>query len=148
MLSWNVLWSTALTETVAPVFLVYASAMPWSRSLAGPEPLASLMPNLTGPALALAAPLPEVDGASSPHALRRVGTPSSAAAPSDPRRMERRSTPRTELGTVFERCCARGAGPAMGVSFDVLFLTHSIRNPHWYGECVAGLRPCQGCRRT
>ena len=32
MLSWKVLWSTALTETVAPVFFVYASAMPWSRS--------------------------------------------------------------------------------------------------------------------
>ena len=30
--------------------------MPWSRSLAGPEPLASLIPKDTGPALALAAP--------------------------------------------------------------------------------------------
>ncbi len=59
MLSWKVLWSTALTETVAPVFFAYASAIACIRSLAGPEPLASLTPNDTGPAFALAPPDPE-----------------------------------------------------------------------------------------
>ena len=32
MLSWNVLWSTALTATSVPVSLAYASAIALSRS--------------------------------------------------------------------------------------------------------------------
>src|SRR3954447_11434429 len=94
--------------------------MPWRRSLAGPEPFASLMPNETGPALALAPPPPDELGvASSPQPARSAGPPSSAAAPTDPRRMDRRSTPRTELGTTFASDESRWAGRAMGVSFDI-----------------------------
>ena len=48
MFSWNVLWSTALSSTVTPAFLAYASAMATSRRRPARRPWPRSIPNFTG----------------------------------------------------------------------------------------------------
>src|SRR5215207_5813101 len=115
MFSWKVLWSTVLILTVVPEFALEKASM---YALTAPLGTGSdwLEPTVTVPDTAPVG-TPEPPELSELHAARPPA-PSRAPTPRAPRSRVRRSTPRTEGGTMRARYSASLVGRVIAVSFD------------------------------